>query len=127
MNVQLDLFILGRVGRTFVLGGHCSHQSGNDLALVVAKEDRDEPSPREDVDPRHPEFTHADGRVERVQKTAPVNSRRGAEQYERDLRTALLNGTYGKASEVPTVADMSVALSSTRASAGSTRPESSTG
>ena len=56
------------------------------------------------------EFTHADGRVERVQKTAPVNSRRGAEQYERDLRTALLNGTYGKASEVPTVADMSVAL-----------------
>ena len=32
------------------------------------------------------EFTHADGRVERVQKTSPVNTRRGAEQYERDLR-----------------------------------------
>jgi integrase len=56
------------------------------------------------------EFTHADGRVERVQKTSPVNSRRGAQQYERDLRTALLTGRYGKESQVPTVAEMALEL-----------------
>jgi len=41
-------------------------------------------------------FEHADGRVERVTKTSPVQTRRGAEQYERELRQALLSGTYGK-------------------------------
>ncbi len=56
------------------------------------------------------EFTHADGRVQRVQKTSPVNTRRGAEQYERDLRMALLSGRYGKESEVPTVAEMALEL-----------------
>jgi integrase len=41
-------------------------------------------------------FQHADGREERVTKTSPVQTRRGAEQYERELRAALLNGTFGK-------------------------------
>lgn len=40
-------------------------------------------------------FEHADGSVTRVKKKAPVQSRRGAEQYERDLRMALLSGSYG--------------------------------
>jgi integrase len=41
-------------------------------------------------------FQHADGRIERVRKASPVNTRRGAEQYERDLRLALANGRYRK-------------------------------
>ncbi len=49
-----------------------------------------------DIDLQHP-----DGRRERIRKTSPVHSFRGAEQYERDLRASLLAGTYGK-KEVPT-------------------------
>src|SRR6266852_3731638 len=50
------------------------------------------------------QFRHADGRVERIRKASPVNTRRGAEQYERDVRQALLAGTYGKeVREVPTL------------------------
>jgi integrase len=41
-------------------------------------------------------FQHADGREQRVTKVSPVQTRRGAEQYERELRNALLNGTFGK-------------------------------
>ncbi|NVJ20663.1 site-specific integrase [Myxococcus sp. AM011] len=41
-------------------------------------------------------FQHADGRKQRVVKFSPVQTRRGADAYERDLRTALLNGTFGK-------------------------------
>ncbi|MCY1045587.1 tyrosine-type recombinase/integrase [Corallococcus sp. bb12-1] len=41
-------------------------------------------------------FKHADGKVERIRKDSPVNTRRGAEQYERDVRAALLMGTFGK-------------------------------
>jgi integrase len=38
----------------------------------------------------------------RVQKASPVNTRRGAEQYEREVRAALLAGTWGKVTcEVP--------------------------
>jgi integrase len=48
-------------------------------------------------------FVHPDGREERIQKTSPVNTRRGAEQYERDLRASLLGGTYGKSTEAPTL------------------------
>jgi len=49
-------------------------------------------------------FQHPDGRVERVRKASPVNTRRGAEQYERELRQALLYGTFGKEKkEVPTL------------------------
>ncbi|MDY7229827.1 tyrosine-type recombinase/integrase [Hyalangium rubrum] len=51
-------------------------------------------------------FQHPDGRVERVRKASPVNTRRGAEQYERELRQALLAGTYNRGTtepEMPTV------------------------
>ncbi|RYZ37866.1 MAG: site-specific integrase [Myxococcaceae bacterium] len=52
---------------------------------------------------------HPDGRVERIRKASPVNTRRGAEQYERELRQSLLAGTFGKAHEpeegIPTVAE----------------------
>jgi site-specific recombinase XerD len=52
-------------------------------------------------------WTHPDGRVERIRKRSPVNTRRGAEQYERDMRNALADGTYGKRrkSEEPTLSD----------------------
>ncbi len=49
-------------------------------------------------------FTHADGRVQRITKTSPVNTRRGAEDYERQLRAALLDGSFGReTSPVPTL------------------------
>lgn len=41
-------------------------------------------------------FHHPDGRNQRVVKFSPVQTRRGAEQYERELRASLLNGTFGK-------------------------------
>lgn len=37
-------------------------------------------------------FQHPDGRVERVRKISPVNTRRGAEHYEREVRRQLLTG-----------------------------------
>jgi integrase len=47
------------------------------------------------------DLQHSDGRRERIRKTSPAHSFRGAEQYERDLRASLLAGTYGK-KEAPT-------------------------
>ncbi|MCP3163311.1 tyrosine-type recombinase/integrase [Myxococcus qinghaiensis] len=41
-------------------------------------------------------FQHADGRKQRVVKFSPVQTRRGADAYERELRNALLSGTFGK-------------------------------
>ncbi|QSQ11911.1 tyrosine-type recombinase/integrase [Myxococcus landrumensis] len=41
-------------------------------------------------------YQHPDGRVERIRKASPVNTRRGAEEYERQVRHALLTGSYGK-------------------------------
>ncbi|HEX5749453.1 MAG TPA: tyrosine-type recombinase/integrase [Archangium sp.] len=41
-------------------------------------------------------FHHPDGRRQRVVKFSPVQTRRGAEQYERELRASLFNGTFGK-------------------------------
>ncbi len=41
-------------------------------------------------------FRHADGTVQRVQQTSQVQTRRGAEHQERQLRESLLKGTYGK-------------------------------
>jgi integrase len=46
-------------------------------------------------------FEHADGRKERVRKVSPVQTRRGAEQYERDLRLALLDGSRKERREAP--------------------------
>lgn len=45
-------------------------------------------------------FAHPEGRKERFRKLSPVNTKRGAEQYERELRQALLDGSYGKDKEV---------------------------
>lgn len=39
---------------------------------------------------------HPDGHVQRVRKVSPLQTRRGAEHYERQLRQALLDGTFGK-------------------------------
>lgn len=41
-------------------------------------------------------FRFPDGRVQRVRDASPVNTRRGAEQHERAIRQALLDGTFGK-------------------------------
>lgn len=41
-------------------------------------------------------YEHPDGRVQRVRETSPVQTKRGAEAYERQVRQALLDGTYGK-------------------------------
>src|SRR5579871_3870221 len=46
-------------------------------------------------------FEHADGRVQRVQKVSPVQTRRGAEEYERQLRASMLD-PRPQLKEVPT-------------------------
>lgn len=51
-------------------------------------------------------FEHSDGRRERVRKVSPVQTQRGAERYERGVRAALLDGTYGRQEVVaPTLAE----------------------
>ncbi len=48
------------------------------------------------------------GRRKRVRKVAPVQTRRGAEEYERQLRGSLLDGSHGREEQlqqVPTVAE----------------------
>ena len=47
-------------------------------------------------------FEHADGREQRVRKVAPVQTKRGAEEYERQLRTTLLTPAPAR-KEVPTL------------------------
>src|SRR5215469_4084679 len=50
-------------------------------------------------------FEHSDGHIERVRKSSPVQTRRGAARYEWEVRHHLLKGTFGKESvEVPTLA-----------------------
>lgn len=46
-------------------------------------------------------FEHSDGRLERVRKVSPVQTKRGAEQYERDIRQSLLEGPRKKEVERP--------------------------
>jgi integrase len=41
----------------------------------------------------HVKHTYPDGSVQNVRKTSPVQTRRGAEQYERELRRALVDGS----------------------------------
>jgi len=49
-------------------------------------------------------FQHPDGHKTRVKKKSPVQTRRGAEDYERQIRNALLDGTYGREeAEKPTL------------------------
>jgi hypothetical protein len=50
------------------------------------------------------DFEHADGRRERVRKVSPVQTRRGAEEYERQVRASLLDPTTQTRKEVPTFA-----------------------
>jgi integrase len=52
-------------------------------------------------------FPAPDGQVREIRRTSPVNTRRGAEEYERQLRTRLLNGSLEKASRPE--ADLTVA------------------
>jgi integrase len=52
-------------------------------------------------------FEHPTGRVERVRKRSPVNTRAGAERYEREVRAALQEGTRGVIQEVKTVPTLS--------------------
>ncbi len=47
------------------------------------------------------DFQHAGGTRTRVRKRSPVQTRRGAEEYERQVRQELLAGTYGKGEVVP--------------------------
>jgi len=44
-------------------------------------------------------FTHLDGREQRVTRTSPVQSKRGAERFEREIRQALQAGTYKRKKE----------------------------
>ncbi len=46
-------------------------------------------------------FETPDGRQVRVRKVSPLQTRRGAEQYERQLRQSLLDGTYGREEAEP--------------------------
>jgi integrase len=47
-------------------------------------------------------YQHPSGRVERVRKASPINTRRGAEEYERQIRHALLTGSFGKEKQTET-------------------------
>src|SRR5579872_2372732 len=49
------------------------------------------------------DYQHPDGRRERIRKISPVQNKRGAEQYERDVRESLLKRQYGR-KECPTFA-----------------------
>ena len=46
-------------------------------------------------------FQHADGRTERVRKRSPIQSKTGAEEFQRTLRTALLEPARALRKEVP--------------------------
>ncbi len=47
------------------------------------------------------DFEHPNGERTRVRKVSPVQTRRGAEEYERQIRGELLSGAFGKRKEVP--------------------------
>lgn len=44
----------------------------------------------------HIEWRHPDGRLEVVRRISPINTKKGAEQHERDIRNALADGSFGK-------------------------------
>ncbi len=50
----------------------------------------------------HVEQRKPNGEVVTVRKVAPVQTLRGAEQFERQLRQSILDGTFGNKKEVPT-------------------------
>ena len=45
-------------------------------------------------------FEHPDGQKERIRKLSPVNTKRGAERYEQELRKLMLEGISGKRKEI---------------------------
>lgn len=47
------------------------------------------------------DYEYPDGRRERVRKVSPAQTRRAAEQYERDLRQALVDGSFGRKEAEP--------------------------
>lgn len=53
------------------------------------------------------DFTTPEGARKRIRKVSPVPTRRGAEEYERQLRASLLDGSYHRqeADAVPTLAE----------------------
>lgn len=58
------------------------------------------------------EFTRADGsKSPRVRKVSPVQTKRGTEDYERQLRQSLLDGTYKRKEEEPKVVPTLAAFS----------------
>lgn len=48
------------------------------------------------------DYQYPDGQRERVRKKSPVQTRRGSEQYEREIRISLAAGTYKQAKEMLT-------------------------
>jgi integrase len=52
-------------------------------------------------------FEHPSGRMERVRKVSPVNTKRGAERYEHELCEAMLSGLRNTARDIPTLANFS--------------------
>ncbi|NVB39585.1 tyrosine-type recombinase/integrase [Pseudenhygromyxa sp. WMMC2535] len=44
----------------------------------------------------HIEYKHPNGSRQTIRKVSPVQTKRGAEQYEREVRQALLDGAFGK-------------------------------
>lgn len=67
------------------------------------------------------EWPSPDGETRRIRKTSPIQTRSGAERYEREIRNALSDGTYGivKNEDVPTVAQYKDAFLKWYANAGS--------
>lgn len=48
-------------------------------------------------------FQHPDGRSERIRKRSPVDTKKGAQQFERERRAELLRPSAAKKEEVPTL------------------------
>ena len=55
----------------------------------------------------HIEHTWPDGRKQTIRKVSPVQTKRGAEQYERELRQQLLSGSWKgeRKQQAPTLKD----------------------
>ena len=47
------------------------------------------------------QFRHPNGRVQRIRRSSPVNTKRGAERFEHEIRATLLAGTYTTEEESP--------------------------
>jgi integrase len=69
-------------------------------------------------------FQHADGRVERIRKRSPVQSKAGAEEFERQLRTSML-APIRIAKEVPTFSKYAAEFLETYAAANNKPSERS--